>query len=396
MSKSDYYSEETTLQAPGSRTAPSSGGMKLYGRDLRDYDDNDLETLLGKLSTDELEDLNNDFDPDNSLLPPSQRCKDQTDKTATGPYQREKLLNYLEESAKNEKDWEEHVPFSSGVKRGKVYEEGEDGLVGGGSGLTGGVLKKKEDNIPMPIELDLDDDEELDTALVSAPERDLVDLAGILGMHNVLNQSQYHNVVKGKSQDENTGTSFNNIVKAYQPRVVPDEGENETDVEDCLKRLVEDDSALTEVNINNMKRVSKERIRNLISAATHSKHITKLSMSNTAIGDSEARGLVELLEESPSLKTLNIESNFISPELLAKILKAALKKQVLVEIHAENQRQSVLGNQIEMDIMMSIEENESLLRVGIGFQSMEARHRVSEALERNYERVRLRRLGKTV
>lgn len=35
-------------------------------------------------------------------------------------------------------------------------------------------------------------------------------------------------------------------------------------------------------------------------------------------------------------------------------------------------------------------------RVGIGFQSMEARHRVSEALERNYERVRLRRLGKTV
>uniref|UniRef100_A0A914YL33 Tropomodulin n=1 Tax=Panagrolaimus superbus TaxID=310955 RepID=A0A914YL33_9BILA len=141
----------------------------------------------------------------------------------------------------------------------------------------------------MPIELDLDDDEELDTALVSAPERDLVDLAGILGMHNVLNQSQYHNVIKGKSQDENTGTSFNNVVKAYQPRAVPDEGENETDVEDCLKKLVEDDAALTEVNINNMKRVSKERIRNLISAATHSTHITKLSMSNTAIGDSEAR-----------------------------------------------------------------------------------------------------------
>ena len=59
-----YYAEETTLQAPGSRTQPSGTGMKLYGRDLRDYDDNDLETLLGKLSTDELEDLNNDFDPD--------------------------------------------------------------------------------------------------------------------------------------------------------------------------------------------------------------------------------------------------------------------------------------------------------------------------------------------
>uniref|UniRef100_A0A914VPI4 Uncharacterized protein n=1 Tax=Plectus sambesii TaxID=2011161 RepID=A0A914VPI4_9BILA len=39
-----------------------------------------------------------------------------------------------------------------------------------------------------------------------------------------------------------------------------------------------------------------------------------------------------------------------------------------------------------MDMMQSIEENETLLRVGIAFQSMEARHRVSEALERNYER----------
>lgn len=50
------------------------------------------------------------------------------------------------------------------------------------------------------------------------------------------------------------------------------------------------------------------------------------------------------------------------------------------------QRQSVLGNQIEMDMMLTVEENEALLRVGIAFQSMEARHRVSEALERNYER----------
>lgn len=49
-------------------------------------------------------------------------------------------------------------------------------------------------------------------------------------------------------------------------------------------------------------------------------------------------------------------------------------------------RASVLGNQIEMDMMLSVEENESLLRVGVSFQSMEARHRVSEALERNYER----------
>lgn len=157
-------------------------------------------------------------------------------------------------------------------------------------------------------------------------------------------------------------------------------------------RLEANDEKLEEVNINNMKRVSKERIRSLIRAASNSKYLKKLCMANTAISDSEARPLIELLEQSTSLKILNIESNFISPELIARLLRATLEKQSLVEFHAENQRASVLGNQIEMDIMLSVEDNDSLLRVGVSLQSMEARHRVSEALERNYERLRLKRL----
>lgn len=40
------------------------GGDKLYGRELRDVDDKDIESLLANLSVEELEDLNNDFDPD--------------------------------------------------------------------------------------------------------------------------------------------------------------------------------------------------------------------------------------------------------------------------------------------------------------------------------------------
>lgn len=59
-----------------------------------------------------------------------------------------------------------------------------------------------------------------------------------------------------------------------------------------------------------------------------------------------------------------------------------------MRLHEYFQRQSVLGNQIEMDIMLSVEDNDSLLRVGVSLQSMEARNRVGEALERNYERRR--------
>ncbi|KAL6730470.1 hypothetical protein Aduo_001445 [Ancylostoma duodenale] len=390
-----YYSEEKTFSAPFAKVGrnPPISQAKLNAKGLKDLDDHDIDGLLSNLSIDELEDLNNDFDPDNSMLPPSQRCRDQTDKSPTGPFKRDHLLKFLEEQAKNEKDWEDVVPFSPGIKRGKVWEgdsgreSGEDGADERVSGVAG---------MEMPIELDLDDEDEFEEALDHAPERDLVDLAGILGMHNILNQPQYYNALKGKQQDESTGVTFAGVIRAYEPKETPDEPDNETDVDDCIKRLEENDEDMKEVNINNMKRVSKERIRSLITAACASKHITKLSMANTAISDSEARGLLELLETSPSLKVLNIESNFITPELLAKLLRATLTTQCLTEFRAENQRQSVLGNQIEMDMMLSVEENQSLLRVGVAFQSMEARHRVSEALERNYERVRLRRLGKSM
>lgn len=54
-------------------------------------------------------------------------------------------------------------------------------------------------------------------------------------MHNVLNQPQYYNVLKGKTQDETTGMTFNGVIKAYKPQIIPDEPENETDIEDCIK-----------------------------------------------------------------------------------------------------------------------------------------------------------------
>jgi hypothetical protein len=78
-----YYAEEKTLAAPSLTKKPMGGGDKLYGRDLREYEDKDIESLLSKLTTEELEgireqsieleisvrnmlplDLNSDFDPD--------------------------------------------------------------------------------------------------------------------------------------------------------------------------------------------------------------------------------------------------------------------------------------------------------------------------------------------
>lgn len=43
-------------------------------------------------------------------------------KSATGPYDRAKLLDYLTEQGKNEKDWEHYKQYVPGEKKGKVWE----------------------------------------------------------------------------------------------------------------------------------------------------------------------------------------------------------------------------------------------------------------------------------
>lgn len=67
----------------------------LFGKALTSYDDEDIDELLSKLTDEELEQLNDDFDPDNSYLPPSQRCRDQTSKKCTGDFDREKLIRLV-------------------------------------------------------------------------------------------------------------------------------------------------------------------------------------------------------------------------------------------------------------------------------------------------------------
>lgn len=58
--------------------------------------------------------------PQNALLPAGFRQKDQTTKAATGPFDRERLLSYLEKQALEHKDREDFVPFT-GEKKGTVH-----------------------------------------------------------------------------------------------------------------------------------------------------------------------------------------------------------------------------------------------------------------------------------
>jgi tropomodulin len=183
------------------------------GRQVSAYDDLDLDELLSKLTPEEIEELNNEMDPDNSLLPPSQRCKDQTTKLPTGNFDREKLLHYLEEKAKNEKDWEQNKPYVKEQKGKKFVPKIQE------------AAHPKDELSAMGFEVDIDLD--IDSVLKNASEEELVDLAAVLGFTGMLTQEQVQASLGNKPQEFG---GFHSVTKHEQLKLLTDEAPNKTDV----------------------------------------------------------------------------------------------------------------------------------------------------------------------
>ncbi|KAL6037694.1 hypothetical protein STEG23_005963, partial [Scotinomys teguina] len=131
-----------------------------FRKDLGEYKDLDEDELLGNLSEAELKQLEtvlDDLDPENALLPAGFRQKNQTSKSATGPFDRERLLSYLEKEALEHKDREDYVPYT-GEKKGKIF-----------------IPKQKP--VQTFTEESIALDPELEEALTSASDTELCDLA---------------------------------------------------------------------------------------------------------------------------------------------------------------------------------------------------------------------------
>jgi tropomodulin len=206
-----------------------------FDKDLSDADFNEINELLMKLTPEELEQLNNEVDPDDQYLPAHQRCKDQTKKQATGKFDRLKLINFLEEQAKNEKDWDTK-PYVK-EQKGKVYQP------------------------PPPPPPSQQAQEEMDAIstewdelLANASEAEIVELAALLGFTGLVNQVQFHsaNSVNSESHASTIG-GWNAAAKAEQLKFIPPEPDNQTNVDESIRRISSNDSGLTQLNLNNIK-----------------------------------------------------------------------------------------------------------------------------------------------
>lgn len=67
----------------------------------------------------------------------------------------------------------------------------------------------------------------------------------------MMNQDQYHASLLNSGQP--VGLGWDGVTKASQPKVYPMEPPNDTDVDATIKQVRDDDSALTDLNWNNIK-----------------------------------------------------------------------------------------------------------------------------------------------
>ncbi|CAE1178064.1 TMOD [Acanthosepion pharaonis] len=349
-----------------SRPNPTMFGAAALAKKVEeseDFDWNKLDELLSGLTAEEVEELNGDFDPDNSLLPPSQRCRDQTTKLPTGPLNRKKLLAFLEKKAKEEKDWEEQKPYT-GEKRGKIY------------------VPKEPPKIESVVEEEIQT--EWDDILSKATEEELVDLAAVLGFHGMLNQVQYNASI----EDKEIIGGFKGVARHEDLKIFEEQAPNTTDYEASLKKLQENDPKLKHLNLNNIKGIPKEKLIQIVETLKTNTHLEILEMASVDATDFVARALAEAIKDNKTLEILNIESNFIGGESIVEILRGINSHKAVKEFRVDNQKPSVLGNQVEMAITKLIEENDTMLRFGIWFEYPDARVRVQEKIQKNNDQIR--------
>ena len=344
------------------------------GENLADLD---IDELVERLTPGEIQKLLDEADPDDPQLPPALRCNYKCEKKDTGPFNKEALLKFIEEEALNTPDIPDIVPYVQGQKRGKVFTAPT---------RTKPVITNEE------LELDIDLGEDVELALSSATTDEIVDLAGIMGLHSMMNQDQYHASQSEKAPKPDNSVGLYGVTKSTPLKSFPQEAPNKTDPEEILVKVKSNDPNTKRVNLNNVP-VQENIFIELFDALEKNDQLVELSLANTMLTDTAAAILASALATNKSLEKLNIESNSVSPQTVARMVESMGVHQTVTDFKASNQQAKFLGNKVEMAITRAVENNKTILKCGLHLQFGDCRNRVAVQLQKNLDRQRLRRVA---
>lgn len=168
-----------------------------------------------------------------------------------------------------------------------------------------------------------------------------------------MNQDQYHASLLNKGQP--VGLGWDGITKSSTIKIYPPEKPNNTDVDDTIKRVKDNDPNLTDLNWNNIRvshktsfkvklnlkiyfqNISDEKFEQLFIGLKNNTKLQALSLTNVGLTDRTALLLAEAVEKNSTLRVLNVETNFISPPVVVVLAKALLQNMSVEEFRASNQ-----------------------------------------------------------
>ena len=77
--------------------------------------------------------------------------------------------------------------------------------------------------------------------------------------------------------------------KSEPLKILPPEPDNTTDVEDCIKKAKTNDKELTRININNIKEVKADILKELLESLKDNTVVETLEMANVGMTDNVGR-----------------------------------------------------------------------------------------------------------
>uniref|UniRef100_A0A8D2JGW1 Leiomodin-3 n=1 Tax=Sciurus vulgaris TaxID=55149 RepID=A0A8D2JGW1_SCIVU len=165
---------------------------------------------------------------------------------------------------------------------------------------------------------------------------------------------------------------------------------NQTDLDGSLRRVRQNDPEVKELNLNNIENIPKEMLLDFVNAMKKNKHVRTLSLANVGADESVGFALANMLRENRSVRTLNIESNFITGKGIVAIMRCLQFNETLTELRFHNQRH-MLGHHAEMEIARLLKANHTLLKLGYHFELPGPRMVVTNLLTRNQDKQRQKR-----
>uniref|UniRef100_A0A8R1HYQ3 Uncharacterized protein n=1 Tax=Caenorhabditis japonica TaxID=281687 RepID=A0A8R1HYQ3_CAEJA len=217
---------------------------------------------------------------------------------------------------------------------------------------------------------------------VEAQEREINDLLKAMHENRIVSWDEAERILMETDQTP---------IKCSLPEQTrPTEPDNEVDVDQCIRKLLDNDPSLKEINLNNMKRTPVPAIKRLLEALAYNEHCERISLANMGLYDHDINILVTVIEMNQAIKKVNLETNYLSGEFFAKLFNAALANESVEEIKAVNQGVS-FSTQSEKEIINAIVKNHGLTKISINFRLPEGRHKVENATLRNGELKRIKR-----